>query len=87
MDNISFSPEGWEDYCHWQSREHIKTLIRIRRLLDDIRRNGLSKGIGKPEHLRYGDGWSRRIDEENRLVYQEENGDIVVLSCHGHYDD
>ena len=46
------------------------------------------KGEGKPEKLtgRPGD-YSRRIDEENRLVYQVEHNKIIVLACKGHYED
>ena len=86
MNNITFSPEGWTDYCHWQKKEYVKTLARIRRLLEDIQRCGPMEGIGKPEPLRYQKGWSRRIDDENRLVYAIENGDVVVIACRGHYE-
>ena len=86
MNNIIFSPKGWEDYCHWQKKEYVKTLARIRRLLEDIQRCGPMEGIGKPEPLRYQKGWSRRIDDENRLVYTIENGDVIVLACRGHYE-
>ena len=87
MDNITFSPSGWDDYCYWQSKEHIKTLAKIGRLLEDIRRNGPAQGLGKPEPLRHERAWSRRIDDANRLVYTEENGDVIVLACRGHYED
>jgi len=40
----------------------------------------------KPEKLRYRDGWSRSIDEKNRLVYDiDEHGYIYIISCEGHY--
>jgi toxin YoeB len=60
----------------------------INKLIQDIQRNGLSRGIGKPERLKYIAAYSRRIDEKNRLVYQgEEEGTVEILSCKGHYDD
>ena len=85
MNNISFSPTGWDEYLHWQMQDK-KTLRRINQLLKDIRRSPFG-GIGKPEPLRYCEGyWSRRIDEKNRLVYAVSGeGDIIVLSCRGHY--
>ena len=56
-------------------------------LLKDIARNG-NEGIGKPEPLRHRDGWSRRIDDVNRLVYKLQNdGSVEILQCKGHYDD
>ncbi|MCD7774024.1 MAG: Txe/YoeB family addiction module toxin [Clostridiales bacterium] len=65
-----------------------KTLHRINVLLRDILRNSYD-GIGKPEPLRYCDGyWSRRIDSKNRLVYSvNETGDVTVILCKGHYED
>ena len=46
------------------------------------------QGIGKPEPLKHRPGYSRRIDEANRLVYDiDELQNIVILSCRGHYED
>lgn len=86
MNNLIFSPDGWSDYLYWQS-EDKKTLKRINQLIQDILRNGPSDGIGKPESLRYMQGWSRRIDQKNRLIYTVDNGQLLVLSCRGHYED
>ena len=45
-------------------------------------------GIGKPEHLKYQDNWSRRINDEHRLIYSVTDDNIIaVKSCKGHYDD
>jgi toxin YoeB len=45
-------------------------------------------GIGKPEVLKTRKAYSRRIDEYNRLVYTgDENNNLKILSCKGHYDD
>ena len=79
--------EAWEDYLYWQSQDK-KTLKRINSLLKDIDRNG-NEGIGKPEPLRYGlEGyWSRRIDEQNRLVYKIVDNEIRIAQCRTHYGD
>ncbi len=71
---------------HWAHNDR-KTLDKVKRLLDDIERNGADKGIGKPERLKHQPGWSRRIDKEHRLVYEVEENVIKVKSCKGHYDD
>jgi toxin YoeB len=46
-----------------------------------------TEGIGKPEPLRHVmEGcWSRRIDEEHRLVYLIRNDDVVILQARFHY--
>lgn len=57
-------------------------------LLKDIRVNGALEGTGKPEKLKYRPGYSRRIDEVNRLVYEiDELLNIKIISCRGHYED
>ena len=69
-------------------KEDRKVAEKIYKLIQDIHRNGLADGIGKPEHLKYRDGWSRRIDHENRLVYDvDKDGNLRVLSCNGHYEE
>ncbi|MBP5211761.1 MAG: Txe/YoeB family addiction module toxin [Pyramidobacter sp.] len=84
--NRSWTDDGWADYLYWQSQDK-KTLNKINRLLKDIDRNGLTQGEGKPEPLKHMKAWSRRINEEDRLVYSaDENGFLWILSCRGHYE-
>ena len=86
MNKLTFAENAWEEYLYWQTNDK-KILKRINMLLKDIARNG-NEGIGKPEKLRYRDGWSRRIDDVNRLVYKlNDDGSIEILQCKGHYDD
>lgn len=56
-------------------------------LLKDMQRN-IYTGIGDPEPLKgnLAGWWSRRIDETNRIVYREKDGNIIILMCKGHYD-
>ena len=64
-----------------------KTLKRINQLIRDIERDPFN-GVGKPEPVK-GDVagfWSRRIDDENRLVYRVSNDVLEILSCKGHYN-
>ena len=83
--NLTFAPQAWEDYTFWQATDRA-TLKRVNRLLDDIARDPFA-GIGKPEQLRHAlaGAWSRRIDEEHRLVDLVEGDDIVILQARYHY--
>jgi toxin YoeB len=82
-----WSDKAWDDYLSWQTDDK-KTLKRINELIKDIERNGLNKGIGKPEPLKYRKAWSRQIDHANRLIYNfDEKKRLLIFACKGHYDD
>ncbi len=87
MNDFTFTKKGWEHYLYWQVRDR-KTLKKINSLIDDIKRNGVMQGIGKPEPLKHRPGFSRRIDDANRLIYDvDELQNIKIISCKGHYED
>ncbi len=83
---IVFSKNAWEDYVSWQ-KDDIRVLRKINDLIKDIQKNPFT-GIGKPEPLKFDlkGFWSRRIDQEHRLVYQYYNNEILIYSCRFHYD-
>lgn len=85
--NKIWSDRAWDEYLQWQLTDK-KTLKKINSLVKDIERNGISDGIGKPEPLKYRKAWSRRIDLENRLVYNiDKDNNLLIISCKGHYED
>jgi toxin YoeB len=84
---VIFDEEAFAQYLEWQSADKNK-FNRINDLIKSIQRDGFMKGIGKPEPLKGRKAYSRRIDEENRLVYiGDNNRDLVILACKGHYED
>jgi len=85
MDNVLFDVDAFNEYMEWQNEDR-KTLRKINDLIIDIQRNGLLKGIGKPEILRHIKAYSRRIDDNNRLIYSvDEKQNLRIISCKGHY--
>ncbi|MGP1602185.1 Txe/YoeB family addiction module toxin [Treponema sp.] len=84
---IQWDIDAWNDYVYWQTQDR-KTLKRINLLIKDISRSPF-EGLGKPEPLKgtLTGFWSRRIDEENRLVYVVEEKVIILISCRGHYEN
>ena len=84
---IQWDIDAWNDYIYWQTQDR-KTLKRINLLIKDISRSPF-EGLGKPEPLKgtLTGFWSRRIDEENRLVYVVEEKVIILISSRGHYDN
>ncbi|NLV22989.1 MAG: Txe/YoeB family addiction module toxin [Syntrophomonadaceae bacterium] len=83
--NKVFTNTAWKEYMYWQS-ENRQILKRINELIKDIERNG-NMGIGKPEPLKHelSGYWSRRINNEHRLIYSIEGNNINIISCLGHY--
>ena len=85
MNEIIFDLDAFKEYLDWQLEDR-KILTRINELIIDIQRNGLMKGIGKPEPLKHIKAFSRRIDENNRLIYSaDEKHNLRIISCKGHY--
>lgn len=81
---ITFTTHGWEDYTSWAGDR--KTLQRINRLIIEAARDPAA-GTGKPERLS-GDlsgFWSRRIDQEHRLVYTVDGDQLVIVQARYHY--
>lgn len=81
-----WADEAWNEYLYWQSQDK-KILKRINALIKSIERDGAMYGIGKPESLKYRRGYSRRIDDYNRLIYDVSDGIIKIISCKGHYEN
>lgn len=65
-----------------------KLAFKVLELIQDISKNNYS-GIGKPESLKgnYQGFWSRRINDEHRLIYRILDNKIEIVSCFGHYND
>jgi toxin YoeB len=83
---IVFTASAWSDYLWFQ--EHDRRLAkRINQLIRDSLRSPF-QGIGKPEPLKaeLSGYWSRRINEEHRLVYAVASNDLVIIACRFHYE-
>ena len=83
---LAWTDDGWDDYVYWQT-EDKRTLKKINSLIKSINRDGPLKGEGHPEPLKYRPGYSRTINEKDRLVYDIQDGELVIFSCRPHYHD
>ncbi|ARN78316.1 toxin YoeB [Nonlabens spongiae] len=83
---LIFSELAWEDYLYWLKTDK-KRLKKINDLIRAIKRESFT-GIGKPEPLKhkYSGFWSRRIDQEHRLIYQVTENELLIAKCRFHYD-
>lgn len=82
---LVFSETAWEDYLYWQKTDR-RLLKRINQLVREIRRT-LFEGIGKPEPLKHGLAgyWSRRINDEHRIVYKVADDSLLIAQLRYHY--
>ena len=83
--NLIFSSKAWEDYLYWQEIDKPQ-VKRINILIKAILQNPF-EGIGKPEPLKHSLSgyWSRRINDEHRIVYKVTDGDLFIAQLRYHY--
>jgi toxin YoeB len=82
---LVFTHSAWDDYLWFQENDR-KLLKRINQLIQDAMRSPF-QGIGKPEPLKadLAGYWSRRINDEHRLIYSATAGEILIIACRYHY--
>ena len=85
MRDVLFDPNAIEDLVHW-IRVERKQALKILDLSLAAAKDPF-KGRGKPEPLKYelSGCWSRRIDQQHRLVYEVTERYIRILACRYHY--
>lgn len=83
--SLSFDQNAWDDYQYWLATDKIM-LKRINALIKDTMRHPY-EGIGNPEPLKHDRSgyWSRRIDQEHRLVYKVIDTGVIIAQCRYHY--
>ena len=83
---LTFSSKACANYLYWQKTDK-SMIIRINRLIKDIQREPYT-GIGKPEPLKYSLAgyWSRRINDEHRIVYKVLGDQIFIAQLRYHYE-
>lgn len=84
LDRLAWTPASLEDYLYWEGQDR-RQLRRINQLIQACLCDPFM-GIGKPEPLRenLSGCWSRRIDDEHRLVYRVDGAVLVILACRYH---
>ena len=87
MRHIVFEGSAFQDFVEWATLDN-KLFQRIVNLIIDTLRHPFS-GLGKPEPLRHAlrGYWSRRINDEHRLVYTVQNNALCIMQLRFHYND
>jgi toxin YoeB len=82
---LIFAEHAWGDYLYWQRADQT-ILRRINSLIKEIQRSPF-EGIGKPEPLKHGLSgyWSRRINDEHRIVYKVDAESLFIAQLRYHY--
>jgi toxin YoeB len=83
--SLGFDSAALEDLAWWIQQDRRKA-ARIIELIQELQRDPFG-GRGKPEPLKHelAGCWSKRIDQEHRLVYQVKDDKIRILACRYHY--
>ena len=84
---LEFRQQAFEDLQYWVQM-NPKMAKRLLRLIEETQRDPFG-GAGKPEPLKgeLSGWWSKRIDQEHRLIYRVEKDSLIVAQAKGHYDD
>ena len=82
---LTFSTQAWDNYLYWQKTDKA-ILRRINALTKDVQRSPFD-GIGKLESLKHGLSgyWSRRINDEHRIVYKVSENQLYIAQLRYHY--
>ena len=85
MKDIVFEQTAFDDLTFWVKTD-IRIAKKILQLIENITKTPYT-GIGKPEALKHQlqGYWSKRIDDEHRLIYRVEVTSIVIVACRYHY--
>lgn len=87
MRKITFEINAFEQFNYWANTDK-KKFKKILLLLKDTQKNPFT-GLGKPEPLKHDlqGYWSKRINQEHRLVYKVDDDSIIIISCCYHYNN
>jgi toxin YoeB len=82
---LLFAETAWADYRYWQQTDR-RLLVRVNQLTREVQREPYA-GIGKPEALKHAlaGWWSRRIDEQHRMVYRVQDDVLQIAQLRYHY--
>ncbi|WP_184546187.1 Txe/YoeB family addiction module toxin [Mucilaginibacter sp. FT3.2] len=83
---IELSGDAVKDFAFWKKSGNTAIQKKIQQLFAATIASPL-EGIGKPEALKYDltGKWSRRINEEHRMIYEAVDEVIKIYSLRGHY--
>jgi toxin YoeB len=81
-----FQPEFIADLEYWVSTDR-KMALRLVKMIKETLRDPFA-GLGKPEPLKYdlAGCWSRRLNQEHRIVYTVSDRQVDFLQARYHYE-
>lgn len=84
--DLDFTDKANEDIGRHKKAGNKAVLKKMLVLLEELTEHPFS-GTGKPEQLKHNLSglWSRRINQEHRLVYEVEQNTVIIHSAFGHY--
>jgi toxin YoeB len=85
LSKLVFTERAWKHYLFWYETDK-RRFNKLNGLINACLR-APHDGIGKPEPLlgEYSGFWSRRIDDEHRLVYRMKDDSLEIIQCRFHY--
>ena len=83
---VIYSLQAQEDILFWKQSGQKIIQKKIQNIILDIQKTPFT-GVGKPEALKYQwtGCWSKRINDEHRIIYEIVSDNVHIHSLRGHY--
>ncbi|MES2417483.1 MAG: Txe/YoeB family addiction module toxin [Bacteroidota bacterium] len=83
---LEFTIDAQQQLVEWKKSGNKQVQKKITELINSILETPFM-GIGKPEALKHNwtGYWSRRINDEHRLVYKVEDNKVTIVQLKFHY--
>ncbi|NJN22863.1 MAG: Txe/YoeB family addiction module toxin [Leptolyngbya sp. RL_3_1] len=87
MRSLVFEGNTWAVYEKLRAQDK-KLHSTLCKLLKEMLREDPAQGRGKPEPLKHNLSglWSRRISQNDRVVYKFDDNYVYIFAIGGHYD-
>lgn len=87
MRSLIFQSNTWLVYEQLRQKDQ-KLHKNLCKILKEMLRSDPSQGLGKPEPLKHNLSgfWSRRLSQQERIIYKFDEQYIYIFAIGGHYD-
>jgi toxin YoeB len=86
---LIFYKDAQKDIDYWKRSGDKQAIKKIGKIMEALEKDPFSSTPGETEKLKYTTGYSRRINQKDRITYEinEDAKEVIIYRMRGHYDD